>query len=71
MVRFIHYEGDFAAIGQHMARQQGVHELEARLAPYLRNRGEARSPEEFRENFRAATMRCVSQLSVDTHPANA
>lgn len=69
MVRIIHYEGDFAAIAQHMARQQGVHQLEAELAPYLTHRKPAASPEEFRDNFRNALMRCVSQLSVETHPA--
>lgn len=69
MVRVIHYEGDFAAISQHMARQQGVHNLEAKLAPYLTHREAASSPEEFKQNFRNAVMRCVSSLSVDTHPA--
>lgn len=69
MVRVIHYEGDFAAIGQHMARQQGVHALEEKLAPYLARRPQARSPEEFREHFRAATMRQICELTVNTHPA--
>lgn len=68
MVRFIHYEGDFAAVAQHMGRQPAVHELEGRLAPYLRNRPQATDAESFRAHFRKATMRCVSQLSADTLP---
>ncbi|GLW63933.1 SchA/CurD [Actinomadura rubrobrunea] len=69
MVRVIHYEGDFAAIARHMARQQGVHNVEQKLAPYLTHRRPASSPEEFKQNFQNALMRCVSQLSVETHPA--
>ncbi|MFA1548309.1 SchA/CurD-like domain-containing protein [Actinomadura chokoriensis] len=69
MVRFIHYEGDFIAIARHMAAQQGVHNLEEKLGPYLTHRRPAASPEEFKENFRNALMRCISELSVDTHPA--
>ncbi|WP_131736986.1 SchA/CurD-like domain-containing protein [Actinomadura roseirufa] len=68
MVRVIHYEGDFVAIARHMARQSGVHNLEEKLAPFLTHRKPASSPEEFQENFRNALMRCVSQLSVETHP---
>ncbi|MFA1538356.1 SchA/CurD-like domain-containing protein [Actinomadura monticuli] len=69
MVRVIHYEGDFIAIARHMAAQQGVHNLEEKLGPYLTHRKPAETPEEFKENFRNAMMRCVSQLSVETHPA--
>jgi hypothetical protein len=69
MVRVIHYEGDFAAVGKHMARQRGVHVLEEKLAPYLAHERDTGSPEGFARYFRDATMRCVSQLSVDTHPA--
>lgn len=69
MVRVIHYEGDFAAISRHMARQQGVHNVEERLAPYLTHRSPAKTPEDFKKNFSNAMMRCISQLSVDSHPA--
>ncbi|MFC6883291.1 SchA/CurD-like domain-containing protein [Actinomadura yumaensis] len=69
MVRVIHYEGDFVAIAQHMARQQGVHNTEEKLAPFLTHRKPAATPEEFRDNFRDALMRCVSELTVETHPA--
>ncbi len=69
MIRVIHYEGDFAAIGRHMGRQPGVHALEQKLAPYLENRSQATTPEEFRAHFRAATMRKISELTIDTHPA--
>ncbi|WP_433261224.1 SchA/CurD-like domain-containing protein [Actinosynnema sp. CS-041913] len=68
MVRVIHYEGDFAAIGRHMATQRGVHLLEEKLAPYLKRKRDTGTVEGFGSYFRDATMRCISQLSVDTHP---
>lgn len=68
MVRVIHYEGDFADIAKHMARQQGVHSLEDRLAPYLAEQRDTSTPEGFAAYFRDATMRCISELTVDTHP---
>ncbi|AGL16639.1 SchA/CurD-like domain-containing protein [Actinoplanes sp. N902-109] len=69
LVRVIHYEGDFAAVGRHMAAQQGVHDLEGKLAPYLAVPRDTRTPEAFQAYFRDAVMRPVSQLSVDTLPA--
>ncbi|KUO20108.1 SchA/CurD-like domain-containing protein [Streptomyces dysideae] len=71
VVRVIHYEGDFAAIGRHMAAQQGVHSAEARLAPFLAEPRDTSSPQAFAAYFRNATMRRVAQLTVDTHPAEA
>jgi len=68
LVRVIHYEGDFAAVGKHMAAQKGVHILEAKLAPFLAEQRDTSSPEAFGAYFRNATMRSVSQLTVDTHP---
>lgn len=69
MVRVIHYEGDFSAIGKHMATQRGVHVLEEKLAPYLVKERDTGSVEAFGSYFRNATMRCISQLTVETHPA--
>ncbi|GAA1858967.1 SchA/CurD-like domain-containing protein [Asanoa iriomotensis] len=69
MVRMIHYSGDFRAIGRHMATQRGVHLLEEKLAPYLAIPRDSRTPEGFQRYFRDATMRCISQLSIDTHVA--
>jgi hypothetical protein len=69
MVRVIHYEGEFGAIAGHMARQRGVHLIEEKLAPYLAEQRDTSTPEGFGAYFRNAVMRCVSQLSVDTHPA--
>ncbi|MEV0980885.1 MULTISPECIES: SchA/CurD-like domain-containing protein [unclassified Streptomyces] len=71
VVRVIHYEGDFAAVGRHMARQQGVHTAEDELGPYLAEPRDTTSPQAFAEYFRNATMRTVAQLTVDTHPAGA
>lgn len=63
MVRVIHYEGDLADVARKMARHPGVHDLEGRLAPYLAEQRDTRTPEGFGEYFRNATMRCISQLS--------
>lgn len=71
MIRVIHYEGDFAAVGKHMAAQKGVHILEEKLQPYLAEKRDTTSPEAFAAYFRDATMRSIAQLSVDTHPAGA
>jgi len=69
VVRVIHYEGDFRAIGAHMAAQHGVHTVEDELAPYLAEPRDTSTPEAFGAYFRNAVMECVSQLSVDTHPS--
>jgi hypothetical protein len=68
MMRVIHYDGDFAAITRHMAGQRGVHLIEEKLAPFLQRRRDTSSPEAFGAYFRDATMRCISQLSLETHP---
>ena len=69
VVRIIHYEGDFAEIGRHVAAQRGVHLIEEQLQPLLAEPRDTSTPELFGQYFRDATMRCVSQLSVHTHPA--
>ncbi|UFQ18599.1 MULTISPECIES: SchA/CurD-like domain-containing protein [Streptomyces] len=70
LVRVIHYEGDFAQIGRHMGAQKGVHILEEKLAPHLAEARETdtRTVDGFTSHFRSSVMRCVSQLSIDTHP---
>ncbi|HET8661625.1 MAG TPA: SchA/CurD-like domain-containing protein [Micromonosporaceae bacterium] len=69
VVRIIHFEGDFAAIGRHVAAQRGVHLIEEKLQPFLAEQRDTRTSENFQAYFRDAAMRCVSQLSVETHPA--
>ncbi|GAA3368948.1 SchA/CurD-like domain-containing protein [Streptomyces sannanensis] len=71
VVRVIHYEGDFSAVGRHMAAQRGVHTAEAELQPYLAEPRDTSSPQAFAAYFRDATMRTVAQLTVDTHPTGA
>lgn len=68
LVRVIHYEGEFAAVGRHMAAQRGVHVLEEQLAPYLAEERDTTSAEGFAAYFRDAVMRPIAQLTVDTHP---
>jgi hypothetical protein len=69
MVRVIHYEGDFAEIAAHMATQKGVHLIEEALAPYLASSRDTSSASGFGAYFRDATMRKISELSLDSHPA--
>ncbi|AWZ04423.1 MULTISPECIES: SchA/CurD-like domain-containing protein [unclassified Streptomyces] len=71
IVRVIHYEGDFAAVGRHMSTQKGVHVLEEKLAPFLAEQRDTAAPQDFAEYFRKAIMRSVQQLTVDTHPVGA
>ncbi|MEC3952007.1 SchA/CurD-like domain-containing protein [Nocardia sp. CDC153] len=68
MVRVIHYEGDFSAISGHMSAQQGVHALEKQLAPYLAEQRDTSNRDGFDTYFKNSTMRCISQLSIDTLP---
>ncbi|MDQ1041639.1 sRNA-binding carbon storage regulator CsrA [Streptomyces sp. V3I8] len=69
LVRVIHYEGDFAAVGRHIGAQKGVHLLEEKLQPYLAEERDTSAPESFAAYFKDATMRCIAELTVDTHPA--
>lgn len=71
MVRVIHYSGDFAAIGKHMAQQKGVHLLEEKLAPYLKEQRDSGTLEGFQHYFRNATMRPISMLSIEDYVAPA
>jgi hypothetical protein len=66
----IHYDGELADVARHMARQPGVQEFERRLAPYLAESRDTTTAAGFASYFRNATMRCESQLSVDTHPVS-
>jgi hypothetical protein len=68
VVRVIHYEGEFAAIGKHMGAQKGVHLIEEALAPFLAEQRDTSTDAGWGAYFKDATMRCISQLSVDTHP---
>ena len=72
MVRVIHYDGDFSAISGHMAAQKGVHLLEEKLKPFFADESrDTTTADKFDRTFRAAQMRCISQLSIDTLPAAA
>jgi len=64
LVRFIEYEGDLEAVARHMATQPGVHEVERKLAPYLRAPRPTGTVEGFVETFKSSLLRCVTQLSV-------
>jgi SchA/CurD like domain len=64
MVRVIQYEGRLEDVARHMATQDGVHEIEDRLAPYLEQPRATHTVEGFVEYFNDSTMRCIQQLSM-------
>lgn len=68
VIRVIHYEGDLSAVGRHMGQQPGVHDLEGRLAPYLKTKRDTSSPEKFAQHFRNSHMRCIAQLTKENYP---
>jgi SchA/CurD like domain len=70
VVRVIHYEGDFRALGQHVGAQRGTHLIEEKLAPYLASRRTTSTEEGFGAYFADATMRCISHLPPDPSPAD-
>ncbi|WP_216215922.1 SchA/CurD-like domain-containing protein [Amycolatopsis aidingensis] len=71
MVRVIHYEGSLVDVGRHMGQQQGVHELESKLAPYLAKKRDTKTPEAFQQHFRNSLMRSIAQLTPENYPGSA
>ncbi|GAA3073233.1 SchA/CurD-like domain-containing protein [Streptomyces olivoverticillatus] len=68
MVRFIRFDGTLDDVARHMAAQEGVKEAERRLAAYLAEPRDTSTVEGFLTYFRNSTMRCLSELSVDSLP---
>ncbi|RVX44152.1 SchA/CurD like domain-containing protein [Nonomuraea polychroma] len=61
MVRVIQYEGDLAAVGRHMATQQGVHEAERRIAPLLATPRDTATAAGFQAHFGRSIMTLVHE----------
>jgi len=68
MVRVIHHEGDIAAVGRHMAGQQGVKEAERRLVPYLAAPRDTATPERFRAYFQRSLMTKLQDRELTARP---
>jgi hypothetical protein len=68
MVRVIHYEGQLEDVPRHIANQKGVQEVEQKLVPYLAKPRSTSTEQGFRNYFQNSTMRCISQLAIDTLP---
>lgn len=68
MVRVIHYSGSLADVGRHMANQQGVHNLETELRPFLAEERDTASEEKFQAHFRRSMMRSIAQLTPENYP---
>ncbi|MFI8089635.1 SchA/CurD-like domain-containing protein [Streptomyces sp. NPDC086080] len=70
MVRVIHHDGVGAAdIARHMSVQEGVHEAERAILPYLSEFRDTETPEAFREHFHRSLMTVLEQHSPDERPA--
>nr|AJD20002.1 monooxygenase [uncultured bacterium] len=70
MIRVVQYEGEFEDVANYMANRPMRTDIEEKLAPYMADdHRPPRNPEEFLDRFHKATMRRISQLTVDTLPA--
>ena len=70
MVRVIQHDGGtLADVGRHMSTQEGVHEAERRLVPYLAAPRDTETPAGFLDHFRRSTMTVVDQQQLDNRPA--
>lgn len=68
LVRVIHYEGDFAQVGRHLARQRNIHRIEGALQPYLAETRATETEQGFADFFRNALMTCVFHASSEAEP---
>jgi hypothetical protein len=70
MIRVIQHEGGTAAdIRRHMSVQEGVHEAETRLVPYLAAERDTTTPEGFMAHFDRSAMTVLGLDQVDNRPA--
>lgn len=70
LVRIIHHDGLPAArIAEHMSVQEGVHEAERALEPYLTEERDTETPEGFRAHFHRSLMTVLEQDGPDDRPA--
>ncbi|MQS10431.1 SchA/CurD-like domain-containing protein, partial [Streptomyces alkaliphilus] len=70
LVRVIHHDGVPAdRIAEHMSVQEGVHEAERALEPFLAEERDTTTPEGFREHFHRSLMTVLEQDSPDDRPA--
>ncbi|MFF6877545.1 SchA/CurD-like domain-containing protein [Streptomyces sp. NPDC012474] len=70
LVRVIHHDGVSAdRIARHMSVQNGVHEAERAILPYLAEPRDTETPEGFRRHFHRSFMTVLEQHSPDERPA--
>jgi hypothetical protein len=61
MARIIQYEGELDDVARHMAAQDGVHEAERAIAPYLRVPRDTETEAGFLNYFRNSTMEVLAK----------
>lgn len=70
IVRVIQHDGGaLADIRRHMSTQEGVHEAERRLLPYLTQPRDTETAEGFMAHFDRSTMAVLDLAQVDNRPA--
>ncbi|WP_105973321.1 SchA/CurD-like domain-containing protein [Streptomyces geranii] len=70
LMRVIHHDGVSAdRIARHMSVQNGVHEAERAILPYLAEPRDTETPEGFRRHFHHSFMTVLEQHSPDERPA--
>ncbi|MEU5581683.1 SchA/CurD-like domain-containing protein [Streptomyces huasconensis] len=61
MIRVVLFDGELDDVARYMAKRGGRPGMEQKLAPYMAEERHVETPEQFLEQFRANTMRCVGQ----------
>lgn len=70
MIRVIQHDGGTVAdIRRHMSVQEGVHEAERELVPYLAEPRDTETPEGFVRHFERSTMTVLDHRQRDNRPA--
>lgn len=61
MVRVVLFDGELDDVARYMAKRGGRPEMERKLAPYMAETRHVETPEQFLEQFRSNTMRCLAR----------
>ncbi|NSC21549.1 hypothetical protein FM076_10170 [Streptomyces albus subsp. chlorinus] len=61
MIRVVMFDGELDDVARYMAKRGGRPGMEQKLAPYMAEERHVETPEQFLQQFRSNTMRCVSQ----------
>jgi SchA/CurD like domain len=71
MARIIQHDGELEDVSRHMAAQDGVHEAERAIQPYLRTPRDTETEAGFMAHFSRSTMTCLAQRVYSDRPLSA